>query len=187
MVLLIDNYDSFTYNLYQYYLKTGVDCQVLRNDVVEIGALAAMNPQLIVISPGPGGPEATGRCLEIIERYGGQIPIFGVCLGLQTLASAAGASIIKARAPVHGKLSKIEHDEQGVFANVPSPFQVTRYNSLVVDPETVPVDWSVSARSSDGEIMGMRQEALRIEGVQFHPEALLTEHGHPIVENSLKL
>lgn len=187
MVLLIDNYDSFTYNLYQYYLQAGVECLVLRNDEVDLERLDSDELKLIVISPGPGGPEATGRCAEIIRRFGGVVPVFGVCLGMQTLAAAGGAAVVKASEPVHGKLSTIEHDGLGVFANIPSPSRVTRYHSLVVDPSTIPPDWVVSARTTAGEIMGMRNSSLRFEGVQFHPEALLTEHGHTIVENSLNL
>lgn len=187
MVLLIDNYDSFTYNLYQYYLQAGVVCEVVSNDKVQRHALERKDLKLVVISPGPGGPEATGRCLDVIAGLQGKVPMFGVCLGLQTLAVSAGARIVQAAEPVHGKLSRITHDGGGVFQGLPSPLQVTRYHSLVVDPLSVPAGWTISARTTGGEIMGMRHEGLRLEGVQFHPEALLTESGQAIVENSLKL
>ena len=187
MVLLIDNYDSFTYNLYQAYLRTGAGCTVVCSDEVEVEAIRALNPQLIVISPGPGGPESTGSCPEVIRRYAGQIPIFGVCLGMQTLAAVHGAQIVEALAPVHGKLSTVTHDDRGVFAGTWNPRKVTRYHSLVVKPDTLPPGWTITARTSDKEVMGLRHQARRLEGVQFHPEALLTECGQKIVENSLKL
>lgn len=186
MVILIDNYDSFTYNLYQYYLMAGCDCRVIRNDQTDVQSLQRKNPSLIVLSPGPGDPTRTGICRTLVETLAGKIPIFGVCLGHQTIASVFGGKIREASAPVHGKLSTVFHQNQGVFQGLKSPLQVTRYHSLIVDEDSLPHSFTITARTENGEIMGILNEDLRLEGVQFHPEALLTECGLEMIRNSLR-
>ncbi|MFP4282848.1 MAG: anthranilate synthase component II, partial [Opitutales bacterium] len=154
---------------------------------VRCAAVAAVAPRLIVLSPGPGGPAAAGRCAEVLAACAGRVPIFGVCLGMQVLATFAGGAVKRAREPMHGKLSAITHDGAGVFAGLPSPLQVTRYHSLVVEREGLPASLAITAETAEGEIMGVRDAARRLEGVQFHPEALLTEEGLRLIENSLRL
>jgi len=186
-VLVVDNYDSFTYNLVQCLLALGAECVVRANDAISVGEFgeAQAKPDGVLISPGPGAPGDAGVTLELIRALAGSVPMLGVCLGHQALAQAFGARIERARAPVHGKTSPVSHDGRGVFRELPSPFIATRYHSLLVEPSSVPAGFEVSARTADGEIMGLRQPALRLEGVQFHPESILTEHGAKLVQNWL--
>jgi len=186
MILVLDNYDSFTYNLVQYLGELGAEVRVVRNDELGVEAVAALAPQRIVISPGPGTPDGAGISLALIERLGARVPILGVCLGHQAIGQAFGGKVVRAGRVMHGKVSTIRHDARGLFAGVPNDFTATRYHSLVVDQGSLPDVFEVSARSEDGEIMGLRHRSLAVEGVQFHPEALLTEHGHRMLENFLK-
>jgi len=190
VLLIIDNYDSFTYNLYQYFCQLGVDVCVKRNDELAIADIEAMEPSHLVISPGPCTPNEAGISLEVIRHFAGQIPILGVCLGHQSIAQVFGASVIRANAVMHGKTSLVEHDHQGVFNRLPSPFTVTRYHSLVVDPQTLPDCLTVTATTTEPDgrqiIMGLKHRTLPIEGVQFHPESILTEHGHDLLANFLQ-
>jgi anthranilate synthase/aminodeoxychorismate synthase-like glutamine amidotransferase len=186
MVLMIDNYDSFTYNLVQYLGELGEQVRVVRNDEISIDEVEALAPARVVISPGPCTPSEAGMSLEIIERFSGRVPILGVCLGHQAIGQAFGGKVVRARQVMHGKVSRIRHDGRGVFAGVPNEFVATRYHSLVVERASLPECVEVSAESEDGEIMGLRHRSLPVEGVQFHPEALLTEHGHKMLENFLK-
>jgi anthranilate synthase component II len=186
MVLMIDNYDSFTYNLVQYLGELGEQVRVVRNDEISVDEVEALAPARVVISPGPCTPSEAGMSLEVIERLSGHVPILGVCLGHQAIGQAFGGKVVRARQVMHGKVSRIRHDGRGVFANVPNDFIATRYHSLVVERASLPVCLEVSAESEDGEIMGLRHRSLPVEGVQFHPEALLTEHGHKMLENFLK-
>ena len=185
MLLLIDNYDSFTYNLAQYLGELGADVHVHRNDVITIEQIAAWQPSGIVISPGPCTPSEAGISVAAIQRFAGKIPILGVCLGHQAIGQAFGGRIVRAREVMHGKLSSVTHDGRGVFGGIPSPFEVTRYHSLVIERASLPECLDISATTPDGEIMGVRHRAMRVEGVQFHPEAILTEHGHALLENFL--
>jgi anthranilate synthase component 2 len=186
MILVLDNYDSFTYNLVQYLGELGAKVKVVRNDELSVDELAALSPARIVISPGPCTPNEAGVSLELVARLAGTVPILGVCLGHQAIGQAFGGKVVRARQVMHGKVSTIHHDARGVFAGVPNDFTATRYHSLVVDQGSLPDTLEVSARSEDGEIMGLRHRSLAVEGVQFHPEALLTEHGHRMLENFLK-
>ena len=186
MILVIDNYDSFTYNLVQYLGELGAEVKVLRNDEASVDAIAALAPERIVISPGPGTPDDAGVSLEVIARLAARVPILGVCLGHQAIGQAFGGKVVRAGRVMHGKVSRIRHDGKGVFAGVPEDFVATRYHSLVVERESLPKTLEVSAESEDGEVMGLRHRTLPVEGVQFHPEALLTEHGHRMLENFLK-
>ena len=186
MYVLIDNYDSFTYNLFQYLSEiTDEEIRVFRNDRIDVDGIAALRPAGIIISPGPGRPEDAGVSLEAIRRFAGEIPILGVCLGHQSIGAAFGGSIIQAKAIVHGKTDAITSDGRGVFRGVPSPAVFTRYHSLVIDPETVPDGFVVTARSGDGEIMGIRHERHVVEGVQFHPESIASDHGRRLLANFL--
>ncbi len=185
-VLMIDNYDSFTYNLVQYLGELGAEVKVVRNDEVTAAQAAAMAPERIVISPGPCTPNEAGVTLELIARLQGRIPILGVCLGHQAIGQAFGGRVVRAGRVMHGKVSRIRHDGKGVFAGVPDGFTATRYHSLVIERASLPQCLQVSAQSEDGEIMGVRHRALAVEGVQFHPEALLTEHGHAMLKNFLE-
>ena len=185
MIVMIDNYDSFTYNLVQYLRELSQEVCVQRNDALSVDAIQALRPSHIVISPGPGRPEQSGVCPDIIRQLAGKIPILGVCLGHQTIGMVYGASIIHAPTLMHGKVSPIYHDGKGVFKGIPSPFNATRYHSLVIDPQTTPKDFDVSARTQEGVIMGIRHKTLPLEGVQFHPESILTEHGHALLKNFL--
>ena len=190
MLLMIDNYDSFTYNLVQYLGELGQDVRVARNDELSIEQIRKLAPERIVISPGPGTPDQAGVTLEMISKLGGQIPIFGVCLGHQSIGQAFGGHVIRAQRIMHGKTSMIHHSGKGVFAALPNPFQATRYHSLVVEKSTLPQCLEVTAwtHNDDGsmdEIMGLRHRTLAIEGVQFHPESILTEHGHALLRNFL--
>ncbi len=190
MLLLIDNYDSFTYNLYQYFCEQGAEVVVKRNDEIGLKEIEKMMPSHLVISPGPCTPDEAGISLEAIQRFAGEIPILGVCLGHQAIGQAFGASVIRAREVMHGKNSLIHHNQQGVFKGLNRPLSVTRYHSLVIDATTLPVPFEVTAWSQhDGnvdEIMGIRHRTLPIEGVQFHPESILSEQGHELLNNFLK-
>jgi anthranilate synthase component 2 len=190
MLLMIDNYDSFTWNLVQYLGELGEDVRVIRNDEMTLTALRALNPTAIVISPGPGTPNDSGVSLEIIEKLAGAVPILGVCLGHQAIGQAFGGKVVRAREIMHGKTSMIHHDGKGVFRDVPSPFEATRYHSLVVEKASLPECLEVSAwtQRDDGsidEIMGLRHKSLAVEGVQFHPESILTQYGHDLLRNFL--
>lgn len=192
MLLMIDNYDSFTYNIVQYLGELNVDVKVVRNDEISVSDIATLNPERIVISPGPCSPSEAGISLETIKQYAGKIPILGVCLGHQSIGQAFGGDVVRATKVMHGKTSMIYHNGKGVFANLPNPFRATRYHSLVVKKETLPDCLEITAwtQKEDGtmdEIMGLRHKTLPIEGVQFHPESILTEHGHQLLQNFLNL
>ena len=182
-ILVIDNYDSFVYNIVQYLAQLGADVEVLRND--EVSAAAALKYDGVLLSPGPGTPEDAGACISIIHGVADKIPVFGVCLGLQAIAVAGGAKVDRATELLHGKTSDIYHEQQGVFANLPSPFKATRYHSLAVKKDTVPAELQITAWTENDLVMGMRHTKLDVEGVQFHPESVLTEHGHMMFANWL--
>ena len=186
MVLLIDNYDSFTYNLAQYLGELGAQVRVFRNDQIAVDEVAALGPSHVVLSPGPGTPDDAGITLALIARLAGSVPLLGVCLGHQAIGQAFGGKVVRAGRVMHGKVSHIRHDGGGVFTGVPDEFVATRYHSLVVERESLPACLAVTAQSEDGEIMGLRHRGLAVEGVQFHPEALLTEHGHRMLQNFLE-
>ncbi|HCL5322707.1 TPA: aminodeoxychorismate synthase component 2 [Salmonella enterica] len=186
MILLIDNYDSFTWNLYQYFCELGAEVQVRRNGVLTLAHIDALNPQKIVISPGPCTPDDAGISLAVIRHYAGRIPMLGVCLGHQAMAQAFGATVVRAAKVMHGKTSPITHNGQGVFRGLPSPLTVTRYHSLIVDPATLPECFEITAWSETQEIMGIRHREWDLEGVQFHPESILSEQGHALLENFLR-
>jgi len=188
MLLMIDNYDSFTFNLVQYFGELGEDVRVIRNDEMTLPALRALRPSAIVISPGPGTPDDAGVSLEVLQRLGGEVPVFGVCLGHQSIGQAFGGKVIRAKQIMHGKTSLIHHAGKGVFAGLPVPFEATRYHSLVVEQASLPdclevTAWTEHADGSLDEIMGLRHRSLPIEGVQFHPESILTQHGHAMLRN----
>jgi anthranilate synthase component 2 len=187
MLLVIDNYDSFTYNLVQFLGELGADPVVRRNDQVTVSEIASGGYSGIVISPGPGVPKAAGVSIAAIRELGGKLPILGVCLGHQAIGEAFGGRIVRAPEPIHGKASRVTHDGRGIFAGVPQDLEVGRYHSLVIDPATCPDVLEVTARTSDGIIMGVRHRSLPIEGVQFHPESVLTHSGMQILANFLKL
>ena len=191
MILMIDNYDSFTYNLVQYFGELGAEVEVHRNDQITVDAVAARQPSHIILSPGPCTPNEAGICLELIDRLQGRFPILGVCLGHQSIGQAFGGVVKRARDVMHGKTSAIHHHNHGVFRGLPSPYQATRYHSLIVEKETLPdcfeiTAWTQHADGSVDEIMGLRHKRLPIEGVQFHPESILTEHGHQLLKNFLE-
>lgn len=185
MILLIDNYDSFTWNLYQYFCELGADVQVKRNDELTLAQIDALKPQKIVVSPGPCTPDDAGISLEVIRHYAGRLPILGVCLGHQAMAQAFGATIVRAAKVMHGKTSPIHHTGQGVFQGLANPLTVTRYHSLLIDPATLPDGFEVTAWSETQEIMGIRHTMWDLEGVQFHPESILSEQGHQLLANFL--
>ena len=190
MLLMIDNYDSFTYNLVQYLGELGEDVRVVRNDELSVEQIRKLAPEKIVISPGPCTPNEAGVSLELIEKLAGSVPILGVCLGHQAIGQAFGGKVIRARAIMHGKTSPIHHRGVGVFAGLPNPFEATRYHSLIVEKSTLPASleitaWTQHADGSVDEIMGLRHKTLPIEGVQFHPESIMTEHGHAQLRNFL--
>lgn len=186
MLLLIDNYDSFTWNLYQYFCELGAEVVVKRNDEISVADIATLAPQKIVISPGPCTPNEAGISLDVIRDYAGKLPILGVCLGHQAIGQAFGARIIRARQVMHGKTSAIHHNGSGVFHGLNNPLTVTRYHSLLIDPATLPDDFDVTAWSAEQEIMGIRHRDWDLEGVQFHPESILSEQGHALLGNFLR-
>lgn len=184
-ILVVDNYDSFVYNLVQYLAQLDAECTVLRNDEVDLSAAAGYDG--VLLSPGPGIPEDAGVCVALVRELAGKVPIFGVCLGLQAMAVAYGATVGRAPELLHGKTSLVEHGGGGVLAGLPSPFTATRYHSLAVEPATVPADWDVTGHTTSGVIMAMRHRTLAVEGVQFHPESVLTQGGHLMVANWLSV
>ncbi len=186
MLLMIDNYDSFTYNLVQYFGELGQDVHVYRNDEISLSEICALKPEKIVISPGPCTPNEAGISLALIHEFAGKIPLLGVCLGHQSIGQAFGGKIIKAKTLMHGKTSLIHHKNIGVFHNLPNPYTATRYHSLVIERETIPDCLEITAWTDDGEIMGVKHKTLAVVGVQFHPESILTEHGHDLLNNFLK-
>ena len=187
MLLVVDNYDSFTYNLVQYLGELGADMCIVRNDEVTVDEVESeIKPERSLISPGPGTPDTAGISLGVIERFAGRVPIFGVCLGHQAIGQFYGGNVIRGPEPVHGKPVVIEHDGRGVFANVPQSFNAGRYHSLVVERASMPDELEITAASPDGLVMGLRHRSLNVEGVQFHPESILTAHGRIMLQNFLK-
>ena len=186
MILMIDNYDSFTYNLVQYLAELGAEVKVARNDEISLEEVARLRPARIGISPGPCTPDQAGISLGVIGRVAGVVPILGVCLGHQAIGQAFGGKVVRAKRVMHGKVSSVRHDGKGIFAGIPDRFAATRYHSLVVERESLPAGLEVSAETEEGEIMGLRHRTLPVEGVQFHPEALLTEHGHAMLKNFIE-
>jgi anthranilate synthase component 2 len=186
MILMIDNYDSFTYNLVQYLGELGAEVSVYRNDEITVERVEALRPSHIVLSPGPCTPNEAGITLPLLARLAGKVPILGVCLGHQAIGQAFGGRVVRAGQVMHGKTSRVRHDEKGVFTGVPDPFVATRYHSLVVEKASLPDCLEATAHAEDGEIMGLRHRELPVEGVQFHPEALLTEHGHRMLQNFIE-
>ena len=185
MLVMIDNYDSFTYNLVQYLGELGEEVKTFRNDEISVAEIEALNPDRIMLSPGPCTPDQAGISLAAIAHFAGKIPLFGVCLGHQSIGQAFGGKVIHAKSIMHGKTSEIEHTNVGVFRDLPNPFTVTRYHSLVVERDSLPDCLEITAWTADGEIMGLRHKELEVEGVQFHPESILTEHGHALLKNFL--
>jgi anthranilate synthase component 2 len=186
-VTLVDNYDSFTWNLVHALGALGAEVDVYRNDAITVDEIAAKKPDAIVISPGPGTPEQSGISLEVVERLGPTTPIFGVCLGNQTIGQVYGGKVVRGPEPVHGKLSKISHEGKGVMRGINGPFEATRYHSLVVDKKTVPADLAIIAETDDGLVMGLAHKTHPVHGVQFHPESIASEHGQTILKNFLDL
>jgi anthranilate synthase component 2 len=192
MLLMIDNYDSFTYNLVQYFGELGEEVRVFRNDEITLDGIAALKPDQLVLSPGPCSPAEAGICVDAIRHFAGKLPLLGVCLGHQAIGAALGGRVIRAKTQMHGKTDVVHHDGQGVYRELPQDFTVVRYHSLVIERETLPADLEVTSTSRDGEIMGVRHKGLAggpapLEGVQFHPESILTEHGHAMLRNFLRL
>jgi anthranilate synthase component 2 len=192
MLLMIDNYDSFTYNLVQYFGELGQEVRVFRNDEITLEGIAGLKPDHLVLSPGPCSPAEAGICVEAIRHFAGRLPILGVCLGHQSIGAALGGRIVRARLQMHGKSSTITTDQKGVFTGLPRQFSVVRYHSLAIERETLPAELEITASADDGEIMGVRHTALAgtrtpLEGVQFHPESILSEHGHAMLKNFLNL
>jgi anthranilate synthase component 2 len=185
MLLMIDNYDSFTYNLVQYLGELGQDVKVVRNDEMSVDQIEALAPERIVVSPGPCTPNEAGVSLDVIRHFAGRVPILGVCLGHQAIGQAYGGHIVHAKTLMHGKVSQIHHRGKGVFAGLPSPYPATRYHSLAIERDSCPAELEITAWTEDGEIMGVRHRSLAVEGVQFHPESILTEHGHDLLRNFL--
>ncbi|MGX4613325.1 anthranilate synthase component II [Clostridioides difficile] len=183
MILMIDNYDSFVYNLVQYIEELGETVVVKRNNEIKISEIEELNPEVIVLSPGPCSPKEAGICIDIVEHFKGKKPILGICLGHQTIGHVFGGDIIKAQQPVHGKVYSINHTNKGVFRGLKNPLNVTRYHSLIIDSNTVPKELEITAITDKGEIMGIRHKKYLIEGVQFHPEAILSEYGHEMLKN----
>jgi len=185
MLLMIDNYDSFTYNLVQYFGELGEEVRVVRNDEVTVEEIERLSPARIVISPGPCTPNEAGVSLPVIARFAGKVPLLGVCLGHQAIGQAFGGRVVHAKTLMHGKVSPIHHAGEGVFRGLPSPFSATRYHSLAIERDSCPADLKITAWTDDGEIMGVRHRAMAVEGVQSHPESILTEHGHDLLRNFL--
>ena len=187
MITLIDNYDSFAYNLVHYLGELGAVVNVFRNDEVSVDDVLSAAPEAIVISPGPCDPDKAGICLDLVAEAAGQVPVFGVCLGHQTIGQAFGGKVVRAPHPMHGKLSRMHHTNTGVFAGLPNPFEATRYHSLTIDPDSVPDCLVVNAETEDGVIMGFRHRSLPIHGVQFHPESIASQAGHQLLGNFLSM
>ncbi|WP_422363018.1 anthranilate synthase component II [Pyruvatibacter mobilis] len=187
MLLLIDNYDSFTYNLVHFLGELGAEVKVVRNDKITADEALAMKPEAIVLSPGPCDPDKAGICLELVEKAAGEVPIMGVCLGHQTIGQIYGGDVVRAPTLMHGKMSTVHHDGKGVFKGLNKDFEATRYHSLVVDPATLPESLDVTARTDDGIIMGLQHKTHPVHGVQFHPESIASEHGHALLKNFLDM
>ena len=192
MLLMIDNYDSFTYNLVQYFAELGEDVRVFRNDEIDVAGIAALRPDKLVLSPGPCSPAEAGVCVDAITAFIGKMPILGVCLGHQAIGAALGGKVVRAKTQMHGKTDVLSTDERGIYTALPKQFTVIRYHSLVIERDTLPAALDITSTSQDGEIMGVRHRALAgtktpLEGVQFHPESILTEHGHAMLKNFLEL
>lgn len=187
MLVMIDNYDSFTYNLVQYFAELGVEVKVFRNDEITVDELAALNPDYICISPGPCTPTEAGISCEVIEKLAGKIPILGVCLGHQSIGQVFGGNVIRAPRLMHGKTSPMLHQQKSIFTGLPSPFTATRYHSLIVEKDSLPDCLEITAETAEGEIMGLMHKELNVHGVQFHPESILSEHGKQILQNFLDL
>jgi len=185
-LLMVDNYDSFTYNIVQYFGELGADIEVFRNDEIDLEGIAQRKPDRLVISPGPCSPAEAGISVAAIQHFAGKLPILGVCLGHQSIGAAFGGKILRAQELMHGKTSVIQTTQQGVFRNLPEKFTVNRYHSLAIERTSCPADLEITAWTDDGEIMGVRHKSLAIEGVQFHPESILTEHGHAMLKNFLE-
>jgi anthranilate synthase/aminodeoxychorismate synthase-like glutamine amidotransferase len=185
-LLLIDNYDSFTYNLVQAFLVLGADVRVYRNDAITIDAARALQPTHLCISPGPGTPQRAGVSMAMVQAFAGQIPVFGVCLGHQSVVEVFGGKVVRAGRLMHGKTSLVDHDERGVFEDIPAGCEVGRYHSLIAEPDSMPDELEISARTSEGEIMGVRHRRMMVEGVQFHPESVLTPDGPAMMRNFLR-
>jgi anthranilate synthase component 2 len=186
MLLMIDNYDSFTFNLVQYFGELGQDVRVFRNDEITLDGIAELKPDQLVLSPGPCSPAEAGICVPAVQHFAGKLPILGVCLGHQSIGAALGGKIVRAQRQMHGKTSEIDTDGRGVFHGLPRRMTVIRYHSLVIERDTLPAELEISATADDGEIMGVRHRELPIEGVQFHPESILSEHGHAMLKNFLE-
>lgn len=186
MILMIDNYDSFTYNLIQYISQLGEEVVVFRNDALTLSEIEQLNPSAIVLSPGPSTPKEAGICLDVVHHFKGKIPILGICLGHQVIAQAFGGNVVKGKEPVHGKIFKINHFDKGSFKGLPTSFSVTRYHSLIVERESLPEKLWITAETDEGVIMGILHRDFPIEGVQFHPEAILTEHGLELMNHFIK-
>jgi anthranilate synthase component 2 len=192
MLLMIDNYDSFTFNLVQYFGELGEDVRVVRNDQIDLAGMADLKPDRLVLSPGPCSPAEAGICVEAVRHFQGKLPILGVCLGHQAIGAALGGRVIRAQVQMHGKASTIQTDGRGVYAGLPAQFSIVRYHSLAIERDTLPAELEVTSTSEDGEIMGVRHTALAggpapLEGVQFHPESILSEHGHALLRNFLRM
>ena len=186
MLLMIDNYDSFTYNLVQYFGELGQEVRVFRNDQITVEGIADLKPDHLVLSPGPCSPAEAGICVDTIRHFAGKVPLLGVCLGHQAIGAALGGKVVRAQVQMHGKASTIRTDQQGVFRGLPEQFSVIRYHSLAIERASLPAELVVTATSEDGEIMGVRHRELAVEGVQFHPESILSEHGHAVLKNFLE-
>ena len=187
MLLMIDNYDSFTYNLVQYFGELGEDVRVFRNDEITLEGIAELRPERLVLSPGPCSPAEAGICIDAIRHFTGRLPLLGVCLGHQAIGAALGGKVVRAQVQMHGKLSTIRNDGRGVYGGLPEQFKVVRYHSLAIERESLPATLEVTSTAEDGEIMGVRHRELPLEGVQFHPESILSEHGHALLKNFLDM
>jgi len=186
MLLMIDNYDSFTYNLVQYFGELGEEVRVFRNDDITVDDIAALKPDRLVISPGPCSPAEAGISVAAIRAFAGKLPLLGICLGHQSIGAAFGGKVVHARQPMHGKVSPMRHADRGVFRGLPNPFTATRYHSLAIERDSLPACLEITAWTEDGEIMGVRHREFNVEGVQFHPESIRTEHGHQLLKNFLE-
>ena len=187
MLLMIDNYDSFTYNLVQYFGELGEEVRVFRNDEITLEGIAELRPDRLVLSPGPCSPAEAGICIDAIRHFTGRLPLLGVCLGHQAIGAALGGKVVRAQVQMHGKLSTISNDGRGVYRGLPERFEVVRYHSLAIERESLPAVLEITSTAEDGEIMGVRHRELPLEGVQFHPESILSEHGHALLKNFLEM